>query len=285
MVTIVRKAEPVPSRFRDELHDFFRFLRAPTLSRHPVQRGSGNSTYVDWFGGLTTSRIILWALFLWGINLLVFGPLAAMAAGAGGAQHRLNLDNIPWLQALIWAPIVEELVFRFGLRRPALFLWLAPVAAVCMISGPVWYSAALVVVILFLLIQPGFQTTEPFSRLKARRVNEMPQGLIARYIPMMLGKLFIDFSVLKSYRQHFIWVLYASTLAFAALHLYNFHFTEMPLWLMPLLVLPQFCTGLVLAWIRVRRGIGAAMFLHAVFNGGPLLLVWLIIRSVPDITM
>ena len=32
-------------------------------------------------------------------------------------------------------------------------------------------------------------------------------------------------------------------------------------------------TGLVLAWLRVRRGIGASIVLHAIFNGGPVLLI------------
>lgn len=40
-----------------------------------------------------------------------------------------------------------------------------------------------------------------------------------------------------------------------------------------MLVLPQCMTGLVLAWLRVRRGMGASIVLHAIFNGGPVLLI------------
>ena len=43
---------------------------------------------------------------------------------------------------------------------------------------------------------------------------------------------------------------------------------------MMVLVLPQWVTGQVLAWMRVERGIGAAMLLHALFNAGPLAVVW-----------
>lgn len=269
-------------RFRDELRDFFRFLKAPTLSRTPIQRRVGNSIYADWFGGFDLSRIALWALCLWGINLAVFGPLAAMAAGVAGAEHRLNLNNIPWLQALIWAPIVEELVFRFGLRRPAVMLWTAPVAAVCMVSGPVWYSVALVTVVLYLLIIPAFQPKQNVGT-GHQVTRSKTQAKTVRFMQTVLAKQTISYTVLKHYRQHFIWMLYASTLAFAALHLYNFVFTKIPLWLLPFMVLPQFVTGLVLGWMRVRRGIGAAMCLHALFNGGPLLLVWLIIRSMQNV--
>jgi hypothetical protein len=33
----------------------------------------------------------------------------------------------------------------------------------------------------------------------------------------------------------------------------------------------------------MRRGIGASMLLHGIFNGGPLLVVWLIVRHMPEI--
>lgn len=53
------------------------------------------------------------------------------------------------------------------------------------------------------------------------------------------------------------------------------------MWLLPLLVLPQWATGLVLGWMRVRRGIGAAIALHALFNGGPVLMIWLLMTLMP----
>ncbi|MCY1464048.1 hypothetical protein D9M71_820230 [compost metagenome] len=46
-------------------------------------------------------------------------------------------------------------------------------------------------------------------------------------------------------------------------------------------MLPQWLTGLVLGWIRVRRGIGAAILLHSVFNAGPILMIWLVMRYAP----
>jgi membrane protease YdiL (CAAX protease family) len=67
------------------------------------------------------------------------------------------------------------------------------------------------------------------------------------------------------------------------MHLYNFNLHHTPLWLLPLLVLPQWLTGLVLGWLRVKRGIGASILLHAIFNGGPLLVVLLILRYAPQL--
>jgi hypothetical protein len=78
-------------------------------------------------------------------------------------------------------------------------------------------------------------------------------------------------------------LFHAAALAFAAVHLYNFRMTSMNLVLLPLLVLPQWVTGLVLGWMRVRRGIGASIMLHAMFNGGPLLLIGLILHFAPQL--
>src|SRR3546814_19916673 len=65
-----------------------------------------------------------------------------------------------------------------------------------------------------------------------------------------------------AYRRIFPWVFHVASLLFAAVHLYNFTLQGTPWWLFPLLVLPQWLTGMVLGWLRVKRGIGASMLLH-----------------------
>ncbi|XOT96734.1 CPBP family intramembrane glutamate endopeptidase, partial [Alcaligenes pakistanensis] len=101
--------KPVPSsqmRFRDELKDFFHFLRNPRSARRLPGRVQGDGWYLDWFAPLPWKRLLQWAGMLWLINALVLGPIAVSVAGAGGAQHRLDPTRIPWVQAIIWAPIV-----------------------------------------------------------------------------------------------------------------------------------------------------------------------------------
>ncbi|MCH3715697.1 hypothetical protein LZB71_10065, partial [Campylobacter coli] len=71
----------------------------------------------DWWPGVGPGRLLAWAAVLWLINLFALGPVAVAAAGAGGVTHRLDPANIPWLTAVIWAPLVEEMLFRYGLRR------------------------------------------------------------------------------------------------------------------------------------------------------------------------
>jgi len=83
----------------------------------------------------------------------------------------------------------------------------------------------------------------------------------------------------RYYVRHFGLAFYLASLAFASVHLFNYRgIAQMPVWLMPLLILPQWTTGLVLGWLRVRLGIGAAIALHALFNGGPVLAIWLLLR-------
>jgi len=247
-------------RFRDELRDFFSFVRRPRLAPRLPGRRAGDGWWEDWFPTVSVGRLLKWALFLWAINLVFLGPIAVAAAGAGGATHRLNIHNIPWLHALLWAPVVEELVFRYALRRPAPAWWLVPAAVAAMLMGAKWPGILLVTGILLLCWLP-YLLNMPFAR------RDLP------------------WRVRKAYRRGFPWVFHLTSVAFAAVHLYNFNLHQTPLWLLPLLVLPQWLTGLVLGWHRVRLGIGASILLHGIFNGGPLLVVWLVLRMAPELAV
>lgn len=258
MAVIVLKGQAQRTTFRQELADFIQFLRHPSLAPRAPQRRVGTGVFADWLSGLAFGRLLQWALLLWAVNMVFLGPIAVMAAGAGGAQHRLNLASIPWLQALLWAPLVEELLFRYSLRRIYAALWIVPAAAVVMFGGPGWTTGLLLLAILLVC-------TSPWSRRQLRPRH---------------GK---TWRCLRRYRRAFPWVFYGASLAFAGVHLLNFTLHQTALLLMPLLVLPQWLTGLVLGWMRVRRGIGSAILLHALFNGGPLLVVWIVLQLAPDL--
>jgi len=242
--------DAVVLRFRDECKDFLCFIRQPNWARLPGRR-LGSGTCADWLSGLSLRRLLQWAALLWALNLLLLGPLAAVAVHAAGAQHRLlGMTALPWLQVLLWAPLVEELLFRHGLRRPVQALWVMPAAVVVLVYGVQWSTGLLLVAVLLgIVLQTG------------------------------RGGSIVRWAWCRAYRCMFAWVFYGTTTCFALLHLWNFNLHQTPWWLLPLFVLPQWCTGLVLGWLRVRRGIGAAMSLHALFNGGPLVLVWLLLRA------
>jgi len=237
-----------PSTFRREFADLRQFLRCPRLNRRAV----APAWLSDWQINIGWRRLLIWAACLWAINLLLLGPLALLAAGQGGATHRINLDNLPVLTAVLWAPLVEEFLFRYGLRRPVQAVWLAPVMALVVLNGPQFWTGALVAAVVLLSIHVS-------------RTSAQPSAYGWRWR--------------RHYVRHFGLVFYLASLAFASVHLFNYRgIDQMPVWLMPLLILPQWTTGLVLGWLRVRHGIGAAIALHALFNGGPMLAIWLLLR-------
>lgn len=237
--------KPVQSAFRQELADFCKFVRHPSFGPR-LPRSAMPSLAADWVGGLDFTRVMRWVLFLWTVNLLVLGPLAAGAAWLSGAGHRFNTADLPWFLALVWAPIVEELMFRFGMRRPGAALWLVPSFVVVVMHGSGFYTGLFLALSLALVAWPalpGVRWSLPWNR---------------------------------RYRRIFPLVFHALTLAFAVLHLLNFSLDKSPWWLLPMLVLPQWLTGLVLGWLRVRSGIGTSIVAHALFNSGPMVLVWLL---------
>ncbi|MEI2416987.1 CPBP family intramembrane glutamic endopeptidase [Orrella sp. JC864] len=242
-------------RFRHELLAFLRDVRRPRLSPRQGRSRQGSGLAADWQRQVPFTRLLAWAGFLWLVNMFALGPLAVAAAGSGGASHRMDIDNIPWLAALLWAPVVEEMLFRHGLRRPVQMLWTVPLVGVALFYGPALWTGALVALAIALALWQAGRRPAPLRCWRP---------------------------ALRRYVRAFPYVFHLATLAFAGLHLANFSLNAMPFWLMPLLVLPQWLTGLVLGWLRVRTGILDAMLLHGIFNAGPLLLVFLIVTLAPD---
>lgn len=238
-------------RFRDEFRQFLRFVRRPSLKRQVKHPTPVSGWVADWWPAYAPKRLLAWAGALWLINIVLLGPLVLTVYEMSGASHRISVHNLPWFQALLWAPIVEELIFRFGLRRPALGLLVTPVLIYVFLNGFAWWASSLVLAVVLMLCW-------------SMRTTEMPRGSAWKW--------------LRTYRRIFPWVLHASVLAFAALHLHNYEFEQIPWWMMAVLVLPQWVTGLALCWVRIQRGIGSAILMHAMFNGGPLCVAWLALQ-------
>ncbi len=242
-------------RFKQELRDFWRFVLRPGLGPRLPGRRPGNAVVADWLPDISYMRLLQWAAFLWIINLFVFGPIAVRAAESLSAQHRLDIHNLPWAQILLWAPLIEEMVFRYGLRRIMHALWMTPIAIWIMFQGPQGHAVFLLCALLLVCWKPMLRSSRHH---RLRSMAPLPWR--------------------HAYRRFFPFFFHGSCLAFALLHLYNFQLLDASPWLLPLLVLPQWATGIVLGWLRVRHGIGASMALHAMFNAGPLVMVWLITK-------
>ena len=240
--------------FRQELADCWYFLWHPTLRRLGRSAPVHDGLLRDWLPGIGFGRLMAWAGVLWAVNLFVLGPIAVAAAGAGGVSHRLDPDNIPWLTAVLWAPLAEEMLFRYGLRRPLQALWVCPVMLPVVMFGPMGWTGALLACVLLVACLP----------LRGR------PGRTVRFA-----------SWRRKYTGRYGLVFHMVAVAFAVSHLNNFTMSHPSSALLPLLVLPQWVTGLVLGWMRTRRGIGASVALHAVFNAGPVLVIWVLTGLLP----
>lgn len=243
-------------RFRDEFRDCLKFIRHPQLTRAVPHPPPIAGWVADWIPSIRFKRLLAWAVMLWLINIVALGPFVLAVFELSGAKHRIDVHNLPWVQAIIWAPIVEELLFRFGLRHPVQALWMVPALAIVLLSGTSWWASSLLA--LTILVSWWFS-------IQSSGVG--PRSWV----------------FLQHYRSVFGLVFHLVALAFAAIHLKNFIFFDIEWWMMVVLVLPQWVTGLVLGWMRVTRNIGSAILLHGMFNAGPLTVAWLALTLKGDL--
>ncbi len=242
--------------FREEVRQCLRFIRHPVLKRQLPHTPPIAGWLADWLPALRWQRLLAWAVMLWVLNIVALGPFVLAVFEMSGATHRVNVNDLPWLQAILWGPIVEELLFRFGLRRPLQAVWVIPSMILVLLNGLVWWSSALLAATI---------------------------GLVWWSSAASAGPGDWSWMWLRRYRSLFPYVFHAIAIAFAAVHIRNFVFTEIEWWMMVVLVAPQWVTGLVLGWMRVERGVGSSMVLHGLFNTGPLCLAWIALHFVSDI--
>lgn len=158
--------------------------------------------------------------YLLGIDFLLMIPLLGIvsATGVEEGEHELvkMLDNPLLLfgMAVIAAPIIEELFFRFPIGR--------------------WWKT--------------------------------PANLF--------GNWWNELSLVAWWTTNFKIIFWTFTIVFAAVHFTNFAST-VPIYLAPILVLPQLVLGIMLGYIRVGWGTRYSMLFHAIHNGIPVTLLLL----------
>jgi len=168
-------------------------------------------------------------------------------AGSGGvlpAPAKSDISpTIDLINALIFAPVLEELLFRGWMTGRTAGLRFAA-----------WGMAALGVLLVSLQLP-----------------DELARHLAKGAAIAVLLALFQwsrsrdrDTSVPSWFIRHFRWLVWGSTLLFGAIHLGNFESMTHPLGI--LVVLPQTLGGLLLAYTRTRLGLRAAIAHHAAFN-------------------
>ena len=158
----------------------------------------------------------------------------------GVASHGVGWRD--WIIAGLLAPVIEEVVFRSGLRHALMALLTAWGLALLLAVISAWRVplAGLWIVL---------SVTALLSLLQRRR----RRTLLPR----------VDRALV---RHRALWV-HLSTVAFAAIHLVNWRgTTSLPVGALAL-VMPQLLVGYGLAYLCIRMGLRWSMLAHAAFNG------------------
>jgi membrane protease YdiL (CAAX protease family) len=222
---------------RERLADIGRFVMRPTYVPQSMA----------WGRQAVAALLMLLALDL-AFGLVAVKALSLLGdAGSGGAMPALaETDSTPaveWLEALMLAPVLEELLFRG---------WLFGRGAALKFAA--WGMAAMGLLIVSLHLP------EQYAHLVA-------QGAVVVVLVASVQWFRTrdrDTSVPPWFVRRFHLIVWGSTLLFGAIHFGNFEPLTHPLGL--LVVLPQTIGGLLLAYTRTRLGLPAAMAHHFAFN-------------------
>lgn len=176
--------------------------------------------------------VILLAPFAYLINSSqeLFGIVESPLAGNG----------IAFLAAVFLAPLVEEVLFRAGLRCPVFSLGVTPVVTTIFLisSGQGLLISAIFFAIVILLVSAHWS--------------------------LFFGVLHTQFEELHS--QKFRMVFWANCLYFACAHLNNFKLSGWNVMLFWLVIAPQFVFAIVFSYLRLRNGVKCAILSHMTIN-------------------
>lgn len=180
--------------------------------------------------------------------------------GVSEESHKLSelMEQLDYwyifLLAVVVAPFFEELIFRYYITKPLIFI---------------------IAVFLFLIV--GFIYLMNLGMLNYVAGIPLIAGvLLTGYYSIGIKEVRHQLIVL--YIGHFSYVLYFSAAIFAFVHIFNFN-DAMPWYYTPVLVFPQFMIGLFLAYVRVRNGILYSMMVHSVNNMIPMLIILMVPES------
>lgn len=247
------------------------FLQFITAARNPrclIGDGCDKGNAVPFLQTLW-NVLRLWALFfaislgagiVLSLVLALAEPITHYSVDKEHAVVQLLFQQ-PWYVLLffasVWAPLVEELTFRLGLK-----------------ASPYRLGFALIFLAMLLLslIRTLFPQLVPAWLISTRTGLGILQflgiivifggglGTLFRYVPLLWEK------VATWHQKHFALIFYATTISFGLVHSVNFGNFQRIWYLIPLLVLPQLLLGIVLGFIRMHYGLPWSMFYHFFHN-------------------
>lgn len=236
----------------EEWRRYVAFLRRPVLP----DRSSG------WSGGSLRATLRMFELDVLAMGALGIVALIAVAAGfvpPGNALSELAWNAQTVALIVIAAPLLEELFFRGWLSgRPGAVASVLALFAGLMVAGSLIGSEA----------DPSHQA---FAGLLA--IVALIAGLV---LAVMLGRR----PTMRWFQRLFPLFFWLSTVSFALVHLLNY--AEGALAVLLPLVLPQFISGSIFGYARVRYGLWSSILLHVLHNAALVTIVTTAIALAPE---
>jgi len=217
--------------WRQEWHELLAFLRKP-------QRGRGVSVPLShgW------RRI----LFLLGVDLcfvlLVATPINAILEHWAGLEDKLDFNVRNMFLAVLVAPIIEELIFRAGLRRVGYSLFVGPV----LLSLYCAQSFTLIAIVAGVIL-----------------LAAVVDKILMRRTPVGNGRRFARG---RAFIRHYPYVFWFYTVCFGLAHLANFYSTNDRDYLLVFAISAQLGVGCLLGYLRLRQGLASSVILHCLHN-------------------
>ncbi|MBC3869404.1 CPBP family glutamic-type intramembrane protease [Undibacterium oligocarboniphilum] len=224
---------PAAWHWRRELQEFTRFVRRPWRGRPQT----GQPARVQ------ARRLLLMLALCYGFILCIALPLSAGLSWLGLDSDEEPLSFLFFVTAVGIAPVMEELIFRAGLRQAAYTLFIGPPLIASMIGS--WP---------LVLTLGGFGTLcAIIDRLWQHRLSA---GEL-RLLKLRRGRRFL-------HRYPLIFWIYA--IGFGLTHIHHFSADGWLVLALPLAVLAQTFAGVALGYLRLRYGLVHSMLLHALYN-------------------
>lgn len=239
------------------IKDMFTYLRVPAFN--PARRPFTPDTLLELMKLLGFSFLLL---LLAGIVMSAIFQFAGvtMPEPAEEFSEMMNSPNFIFLAAVM-APLVEEVLFRSWLGR----------------GWGVLLAAPLLLVVAALLVITGAEALAPGVKMISGIVVIAAAILyLTRYVAVRKTPGAVDAAA----RTVFPYAFWGSCLAFGLMHLANYEGGDMGL-LLPLVVLPQFLIGVILAFIRMRHGLLCAIGFHAAYNISVLTVFTMLSQAAP----
>ncbi len=232
--------------------DFWQFLKNPTTEaqRFPFSVKLAFQLFIGFF-------LIRFLTIL--VEVFGFRPFILSFTGHELARQQIDGNTTSLVVgALISAPIVEELAYRWGLR-------FSPLRTAVSIGLVVFYwlpyGGTYSTSILRVLNQPGFYLM-------------VGMGVLAGLTAYALFKVpYLESLIRQKWSRSFGWVYYISALLFGLMHIFNVADLDLTiLGLAPLITFQQIALGFFNGYVRMRFGLAQAVAQHALFNLVPVLI-------------